>query len=102
MGQVAAGTFHFGEERFAVEVKVDTADPSDPFIELNHQTRDWREGDRVVRDRVRLVWTEPTMARGAGGFNARELTADRKAIPAEWWLAFLEPPSLRPRLRLPA
>jgi hypothetical protein len=60
MGQRAAGTLHFGEERFAVEVKVDTTDPSDPFIELTHQTRDDREGDRIVRDRVRLIWTVPT------------------------------------------
>jgi hypothetical protein len=36
MGQCATGTLHFGQERFAVEVKVDTAEPSDPFIELTH------------------------------------------------------------------
>ena len=60
MGLCATGTLHFGEERFAVEVKVDTIDPSDPFIELTHQTRDDREGDRIVRDRIRLIWTVPT------------------------------------------
>jgi hypothetical protein len=60
MGHCATGTLHFGEERFAVEAKVDTTDPSDPFIELTHQTRDDREGERVVRDRVRLIWTVPT------------------------------------------
>jgi hypothetical protein len=60
MGQRGSGTSYFGEERFAVEIKIDTTDASDPFLELTHQTRDWREGDRVVRDRVRLVWTEPT------------------------------------------
>jgi hypothetical protein len=60
MGLCATGTLHFGEERFAVEVKVDTTDPSDPFIELTHQTRDDREGDRIVRDRIRLIWTVPT------------------------------------------
>jgi hypothetical protein len=60
MGLYATGTLHFGEERFAVEVKVDTTDPSDPFIELTHQTRDDREGDRIVRDRIRLIWTVPT------------------------------------------
>jgi hypothetical protein len=60
MGHCAAGTLHFGEERFAVEVKVDTTDPSDPFIEFTHQTRDDREGDRIVRDRIRLIWTVPT------------------------------------------
>jgi hypothetical protein len=57
MGHCATGTLHFGEERFAVEAKVDTTDPSDPFIELTHQTRDDREGDRIVRDRIRLIWT---------------------------------------------
>jgi hypothetical protein len=60
MGQVATWIFHFGEERFAVEVKIDTADPSNPFIALIPQTRDWREGDRIVCDRVRLLWTVPT------------------------------------------
>jgi hypothetical protein len=60
MGQRGSGTSYFGEERFAVEIKIDTTDASDPFLELTHQTRDWREGDRVVCDRVRLVWTEPT------------------------------------------
>jgi hypothetical protein len=60
MGQRGSGTSYFGEERFAVEIKVDTTDASDPFLELTHQTRDWREGDRVVRDRVRLVCTVPT------------------------------------------
>jgi hypothetical protein len=55
MGQILAVTFHFGEERFAVSVRIDTTDPSDPFIELKHQTRDWREGDRIVCDPVRLL-----------------------------------------------
>jgi hypothetical protein len=60
MGQRGTGTFHFGEERFPVQIIVDTVQPSDPFIELTHQTRDDREGDRIVRDRVRLIWTVPT------------------------------------------
>jgi hypothetical protein len=60
MGQRATGTFHFGEEKFPVEIKIDTTDPSDPFIELTHQTRDSRERERIVRDRVRLIWTVPT------------------------------------------
>src|SRR5260370_18825098 len=28
-------------------------------MELIHKTRDDREGDRVVRDRIRLLWTVP-------------------------------------------
>jgi hypothetical protein len=55
-----AGTFYFGEERFPVEIKLATVDPSDPFIELIHQTRDDREGERSVRDRIRLVYAVPT------------------------------------------
>jgi hypothetical protein len=51
--------FHFGEERFAVEIKLDTANLSDPFVELTHRTRDEREGDRTVRDRLRLISTVP-------------------------------------------
>jgi hypothetical protein len=60
IGQRGTETYHFGEERFPVEIKLDTVDPSNPFLELTHQTRDEREGDRIVRDRVRLIWTVPT------------------------------------------
>jgi hypothetical protein len=60
IGQRGTGTFHFGEERFPVEIKLDTVDLSNPFLELTHQTRDELEGDRIVRDRVRLIWTVPT------------------------------------------
>jgi hypothetical protein len=60
IGQRRAGTCHFGGERFAVEIKIDTVDPSNPFIKLIHQTRDDRKRDRSVRDRIRLVWTVPT------------------------------------------
>jgi hypothetical protein len=51
---------HFDGGRFAVEALVDTADPSGPFMELIHNTRDDHEGNRVVRDRIRLIWTVPT------------------------------------------
>ena len=60
MGRRGTVSLRFGEEKFPVEVNVDTTDPHDPFIELTHQTRDWREGERIVRDRVRLTWTVPT------------------------------------------
>ena len=59
-GQFAKGTFHFDGGSFAVTVLAVTGGASGPFIELIHQTRDEREGDRVVRDRVRLVSTTPT------------------------------------------
>jgi hypothetical protein len=59
-GQFAQGTFHFDDGRFAITVFVDTSHPSCPFMELIHQTRDEREGDRVVSDRIRLLWTVPT------------------------------------------
>ena len=36
------------------------SDSVDAFIELTHRTRDEREGDRIVRDCIRLVWTVPT------------------------------------------
>jgi hypothetical protein len=59
-GQFAKGTFRFDEGRFGVTVFVDTSHPACPFMELIHQTRDEREGDRIVRDRIRLLWTAPT------------------------------------------
>jgi hypothetical protein len=60
VGQLAKGTLHSDDGDFAIEVIVDTADPSGPFMELFHKTRDEREGDRIVRDHIRLLWTVPT------------------------------------------
>jgi hypothetical protein len=59
-GQHARGTITFGKGEFPVEIAINTADPSGPYIELSHKTRDWREGDRSVRYRVNLLWTVPT------------------------------------------
>jgi hypothetical protein len=53
------GAIHFGDDRFEVAVVIDTTDPSAPFIELIHKTRDDRAGDRIVRDHVALIWTVP-------------------------------------------
>jgi hypothetical protein len=58
--QLAEGTFHVDDGDFAIEVIVDTTDPSGPFMELIHKTRDDRDGDLIVRDRIRLLWTSPT------------------------------------------
>jgi hypothetical protein len=58
--QCVTGTIHFDEGKFPIVITIDTSDPSDPCIELIHPTRDEREGDRFVRDRVRLIWTVPT------------------------------------------
>ncbi|MFL5270254.1 MAG: hypothetical protein ACJ8AH_27300, partial [Stellaceae bacterium] len=52
-----------------VGIKIDTANPSGPFIELTHQTRDRCEGDRVVRDRIRLIGPCRPMPGGAGWFQ---------------------------------
>jgi hypothetical protein len=79
IGQRRAGTCHFGGERFAVEIKIDTVDPSNPFIELIHQTRDDRKRDRSVRDRIRLVWTVPTYGGQRWWFCAREQAAGQRS-----------------------
>jgi hypothetical protein len=60
MGQCGTATTYFDEGKFPVAIMVDTSDSSDAFIELTHPTRDEREGGRIVRDRVRLIWTVPT------------------------------------------
>jgi hypothetical protein len=60
LGQIAKGTFHFSDGHFLVGLLVDTADPSGPYMELIHPTRDEGEDDRIVHDRVRLLWTVPT------------------------------------------
>jgi hypothetical protein len=68
------GVFHFGEERFAVEIKLDTANLSDPLVELTHRTRDEREGE----------W---------GGARAeREANSGAMAMPPHWPIATLPLP----------
>jgi hypothetical protein len=50
----------FVERGFPLTIWLDASDPSCSFLELVHRTRDDREGDRIVRDRIGLVWTVPT------------------------------------------
>jgi hypothetical protein len=59
-GPRLTGVIQFDEGNFPVEVRIDISDPRGAFVELAHLTRDPREGDRLVRDRVRLIWTVPT------------------------------------------
>ena len=54
------GMAYFDEGRFWVAMRVDISDPSDAFTELTQETRDSDEGDRIVRDRIRPIWTVPT------------------------------------------
>jgi hypothetical protein len=53
-------TTAFDESKFPVAIRLDTSNQLNAFVELVHLTRDDREGDRIVRDRIRLVWTAPT------------------------------------------
>jgi hypothetical protein len=59
-GQCLTESIHFDEGRFPVVVTVDLTNEWNAFIELIHTTRDLREGDRIVTDRIRLTWTTPT------------------------------------------
>jgi|SRR5271170_5400605 len=43
-GQGVTGVAHFDGGSFWVAIRVDISDPSDAFIELTHQTRDWIRG----------------------------------------------------------
>ena len=70
-GQFSKAEFHLGEDSFAVTMLVVTAGASGPLIELINQTRDEGEGDRVVRDRVRLVSTTPTYGGQRWWFECR-------------------------------
>ena len=60
MDQCLTGMIAFDEGRFPIGITIDASDPVDAFIELTHRTRDKREGDRIVHDCIRLVWTVPT------------------------------------------
>ncbi len=73
VGHLAKGTFHADDGNFAIEVIVDTTDPSGPFMELIHKTRDDREGDLIVRDRI------GPLAGGAGGSNTRGSAVGRQS-----------------------
>src|ERR1700676_2430072 len=67
-GKRLTGSIRFDEGRFPVVVTVDLTNEWNCFVELIHPTRDEREGDRIVRDRVRLTWTAPTY----GGRHRRD------------------------------
>jgi hypothetical protein len=58
-GRRLSSIVHFGNG-FPVTMMIDISDPSDAFVNLVHQTRDQRQGDRVVEERIALVWTVPT------------------------------------------
>jgi hypothetical protein len=59
-GKRLTGSIRFDEARFPVVVAVDLTNEWNCFVELIHPTRDGQDGDRIVRDRVRLTWTAPT------------------------------------------
>jgi hypothetical protein len=59
-GKCLTGSLGFDDGRFPVMVTVDLTDEWNCFVELIHQTRDDREGDRIVTRRIELVWTVPT------------------------------------------
>jgi hypothetical protein len=59
-GRRGTVTFHFGEEKFPVELTVDATNPAGFFVELAHRTRDRTDPERTVRYRVDLVSTVPT------------------------------------------
>jgi hypothetical protein len=98
-GRGVTGVARFDEGRFWVAIRGDISDPADPFIELTHPTRDEREGDRIVRDRIRLVSTVRTTLVVS---MPEDRTQNDKAVPTQWGMAFPEPPGLPPRICLPA
>lgn len=59
-GQCLAGSIRVDEGKFVITVIVDLRNEWNCFVELIHSTRDFREGDRIVTERVQLARTEPT------------------------------------------
>jgi len=59
-GKRLAGTIHFDQGRFPIEITIDACDPHAAFVDLVHPVRDDREANRSVRDRIPLAWTVPT------------------------------------------
>ena len=62
-GRGATGVAHFDGGSFWVAIRVDISEPSDAFIELTHQTRDEREGDRI--ETTNVVRHRPVRSRPA-------------------------------------
>ena len=53
--------FAFDGGDFPVWITIDDLHGTHAFVELVHQIRDDRAGgDRIIRDRIQLTWTEPT------------------------------------------
>ena len=59
-GQCLSAITLFDEGKFSVAIWLDTSNSLSAFVELNHKTRDDREGDRIITDRIQLTWTTPT------------------------------------------
>ena len=59
-GQSLSAVTHFDESKFSVAMRLDASNSSSAFVELTHKTRDDREGDRIITDRIQLTWTTPT------------------------------------------
>ena len=88
--------------QFPIVITIDSSKLWDAFVELIHPTRDEREGDRIITDRIQLAdradVRRPTLVVSVPD----DRPPYHKTLTTEWWLAFLEPPSLRPRICLPA
>jgi hypothetical protein len=59
-GQRLTAIAFFDEGKFPVSIRLDNSNWLNAFVELTHRTRDDREGDREVVDRIALTWTTPT------------------------------------------
>lgn len=58
--QRLTGKIGFDDGDFPVWITLYCSNADYPCIELVHQTRDDRASTQMIRDRVRLAWTEPT------------------------------------------
>jgi hypothetical protein len=59
-GQCLSAVTLFDKGKFSVGIRLDVSNPLSAFVELTHKTRDDREGDRIIIDRIQLTWTTPT------------------------------------------
>jgi hypothetical protein len=93
----------FDKGMFSVGIRLDISNPLSAFVELTHKTRDDREGDRIITDRIQLTWTAPTYGGRRWWFRCpRTYRKTTKLYLPNGGMALLEPPSLWPRICLPA
>ena len=85
-GQRLVGRFAFDDGDFPVSIEIDCLNAAYGSVELVQQTRDDHAGDRMIRDRIQLTWTEPTYGgRRMVDRVSKNRPSNNEALPTGGW-----------------